>query len=108
MAAQDNPYAPPTAEVADITGSDPQAETIRREHIKHEASIKSVGIIYYLGGTLMGGLAILFMFGFADTSLGISGLGGWPYRGTHDTVRQSLQTSCVTRRRAPARVSSRR
>lgn len=73
VTVQDNPYAPPTAEVADITGADPEAEAIRREHIKHEASIRSVGILYYLGGVLMGLAAILF--GFASTSIGM-GLAG--------------------------------
>lgn len=71
MTVQDNPYAPPTAEVADITGGDPEAEAIRREHIKHEASIRSVGILYYLGGVLMALAAILFVFGFASTSIAI-------------------------------------
>jgi hypothetical protein len=70
VAAQDNPYAPPTAEVADITGADPEAEIIRREHIKHEASIKSVGILYYLGGAFMGIAAVLFLFGLSNNSLG--------------------------------------
>lgn len=71
MTVQDNPYAPPTAEVADITSADPEAEAIRREHIKHEASIRSVGILYYLGGVLMGLAAILFFFGFETTSIGM-------------------------------------
>jgi len=47
-----NPYAAPTARVDDIA-ADPAAEAIRREHINHEASIKAVGILYYLGGTLI-------------------------------------------------------
>lgn len=71
MTVQDNPYAPPTAEVADITGADPEAEAIRREHIKHEASIRSVGILYYVGGVLMAMLSILFVFGFATTEVGL-------------------------------------
>ncbi len=56
-----NPYAPPTARVADVSSVDSQAEAIRREHIKHEASVRSVGILYYIGGALsvLGGLIVL-------------------------------------------------
>ena len=53
-----NPYAVPTARVDDVT-EDSEAAAIRRAHINHEASIRSVGILYYLGGALVtvGGLA---------------------------------------------------
>jgi hypothetical protein len=57
-----NPYAPsnfgPDAASFESQGD---AESIRRAHISHEASIKSVGILYYLGGfiTLMAALAVL-------------------------------------------------
>lgn len=74
MAAQDNPFAPPTAEVADITGADPEAEAIRREHIKHEASIKSVGILYYLSGAFLGIAALAFVFVVDELPMGF-GLG---------------------------------
>ena len=53
MSSQVNPYAPPQAEVADIASVDSEAEAIRREHIKHESSIKSVGVLYYLGGGVL-------------------------------------------------------
>ena len=36
--------------------TDTSVERIRNEHIKHEASVKSVGVLYFLGG----GLLILF------------------------------------------------
>lgn len=55
-----NPYAPPTARVSDVGDSPSEAEVIRREHIKHEASIRSIGTLYYLGG----GIAILAGVGF--------------------------------------------
>lgn len=45
-----NPYAAPAAPVED---KDSEAEAIRRAHINHEASIKAVGVLYYLGGTLI-------------------------------------------------------
>lgn len=40
-----NPYAPPKAQALQ---ANTQAETIRREYINTEASIKSVGLLYYL------------------------------------------------------------
>src|SRR5262245_25561005 len=47
-----NPYAAPTAPVEDVSAN-PEAEATRRAHISHEASIKAVGILYYLGGVLL-------------------------------------------------------
>ena len=47
-----NPYAAPAARVEDVAAN-PEAEAIRRAHISHEASIKAVGILYYLGGILV-------------------------------------------------------
>jgi hypothetical protein len=47
-----NPYAAPAARVEDVA-QDPAAEAIRREHLSHEASIKAVGFLYYLGGVLV-------------------------------------------------------
>jgi hypothetical protein len=48
-----NPFAPPKAHVADIETANSDAERIRREHIKRETSIRSVGILYYIGGVFM-------------------------------------------------------
>jgi hypothetical protein len=55
-----NPYAAPAARVDDVPAN-PEAEAIRRAHINHEASIKAVGFLYYLGGGVMvlAGLASL-------------------------------------------------
>jgi hypothetical protein len=55
-----NPYAAPTAHVDDV-GLNPEAEAIRRAHITHEASIRAVGLLYYLGGiaVTVGGLVML-------------------------------------------------
>jgi len=44
-----NPYAAPAARVEDV-GANSEAEAIRRAHISHEASIKAVDFLYYLGG----------------------------------------------------------
>jgi hypothetical protein len=64
MSAAANPYAPPRAHVDDFSGADSEAEEIRREHIKHETSIRSVGILYYLSGGLMSVLGIGMLGGF--------------------------------------------
>ena len=54
MSNATSPYAPPAARVADVSASaNPEAEAIRQAHISHEASIKSIGILYYLGGVAL-------------------------------------------------------
>ena len=53
-----NPYAAPQSQVLQATSED---ELTRRSHINTEATIKSVGILYYLGAlalTLVGGSAL--------------------------------------------------
>jgi len=65
MSEATNPYAAPAARVDDIPAS-PAAEATRREHLNHEASIKAVGILYYLGGTLITIGAIATVAGTPD------------------------------------------
>jgi hypothetical protein len=48
-----NPFAPPKAHVADIETANSDAERTRQEHIKRETSIRSVGLLYYIGGFFM-------------------------------------------------------
>ncbi len=49
-----NPYAPPQSPtLAPPLPALPDAEAVRREHIHTEATIKSVGTLYYLGAFLM-------------------------------------------------------
>lgn len=57
-----SPYAPPRAVVVDAPATGSEAELTRREHIRHEVQLKSVGALYYLGGALMlfGAISILF------------------------------------------------
>jgi hypothetical protein len=71
-----NPYAVPTARVDDVA-QDSEAEAIRRAHINHEASIKSVGILYYLGGVLVvvGGLTAV-VGGLSGASGNVAGIIG--------------------------------
>jgi hypothetical protein len=52
MSVTPNPYAPPSAHVEDIRSAGAMEEEVRREHIKHEASIRSVGVLYLVGGAL--------------------------------------------------------
>lgn len=48
-----------------------QAEAIRNEHLKHEASVQSVGILYYLGGIFLTLMGVAGMFGaFASGTSG--------------------------------------
>jgi hypothetical protein len=69
-----NPYQAPATRVDDVSDSaNPQAESIRREHINHEASIKAVGTLYYLSmlGLAVVGLTMLFSTGaFAAVRMG--------------------------------------
>ena len=58
-----NPYAPPKAHVDDVSGASSEAEGIRREHIKHEASVRSIGTLYYIGGFVFLLAAAAFFFG---------------------------------------------
>lgn len=45
-----NPYAAPQSQVLQATSQD---ELIRQEHINTEASIKSIGLLYYLGALVL-------------------------------------------------------
>jgi formate/nitrite transporter FocA (FNT family) len=58
-----NPYAPPKARVEDIVPETGEAGAIRREHIKREAAIRSIGTLYYLGGGVLCLAAIGMIFG---------------------------------------------
>ncbi|MEM8734340.1 MAG: hypothetical protein AAGG44_08970 [Planctomycetota bacterium] len=65
-----NPYAPSNDYAAPSSHQfgDSNAEAIRRRYIRHEASIRSIGILYYLG-TLYFGLV-----GLSGVVLAFSGL----------------------------------
>ncbi len=73
MPAAANPYAPPRANVDDVARANSEAEEIREEHIKHEASIRSIGILYYLSGGMLGIAAIVVVAGLSMTGLAKSG-----------------------------------
>ena len=58
-----NPFAAPASasSVLGVAGDGSEFESIRRKHLNHEASIKSFGFLYYIGGALVliGGLSVL-------------------------------------------------
>jgi hypothetical protein len=52
--ADENPYAPPQAPIggagpAEVPSDMAEAEAIRRTYLSHEASVKSIGSLHYLG-----------------------------------------------------------
>lgn len=63
-----NPYAAPAAPVDDVAAN-AEAEALRRAHISHEASIKAVGFLYYLGGVGVTLVAAASLLGAKDTSV---------------------------------------
>jgi hypothetical protein len=65
-----NPYAAPTAPVEDVAAN-PESDAIRRAHIGHEASVKAVGFLYYLGGGAVTVGALVFMRSDIATSIGL-------------------------------------
>ncbi len=56
-----NPYAPPKAHVDDVIATDSDADAVRREHIRRETSIRSIGALYYLGGGFLGLFGVLML-----------------------------------------------
>lgn len=70
---EENPYQVPV--VADVVAPlATDAVAVREAHIKHEASVKSLGILYYLGGI---GLLFATAMAFAPLAEGDAGaLGG--------------------------------
>ncbi len=83
MPAAVNPYAPPKARVEDVIQGSSEAESIRREHIKHEASIRSIGILNYLGGGALCfaaiGLILMGLTGKANTTVPFATALGFAY-----------------------------
>ena len=60
MSTEMNPYAAPTSFVDDVRRAS-EGEAIRREHLKHEASVRSIGTLYYLGSVLLALFGVLFV-----------------------------------------------
>jgi hypothetical protein len=60
MSTEMNPDAPPTAFVDDVRRAS-ELEATRREHLKHEASVRSVGTMYYAGSVLWSLFGVYFL-----------------------------------------------
>lgn len=63
----DNPYAAPESVITPIPVHNTESEQIRQAHLSHEASVKSIGSLYYLGAILLslgflGYMGTLFSF----------------------------------------------
>lgn len=54
----ENPYAAPTTPSFSLESQAPTSDYTRRTYLKHEASVKSIGTIFFLGGLIMGGAMI--------------------------------------------------
>lgn len=81
MDPEENFYAAPEAEVLDAPREVGNAEAIRREHVLHESSIRSVGALFMLGGiiTLLYGVfaaVVSFQTRNGAEQLVMLGLGG--------------------------------
>ncbi len=66
MASSENPYASPFADTSvDPTGvlAPAEVEEVRRRYLSREASIRSVGSLYYMSGTLMGFIVLAIVAG---------------------------------------------
>lgn len=49
-----SPYAPPLTEVSDPQPANlSEVEELRRDHLRHEIQLKSVGALYYFSGTML-------------------------------------------------------
>ncbi len=67
----DNPYKAPNANLLD-SSAESESVSIREAHIKHEASVKSIGVLYYFGGAsmLLAAAGMLLVSSETDSALG--------------------------------------
>ncbi len=63
-----NPYAAPEVTDADrvLSGLEHDYELIRRKHLKHEVSVQSIGVLYYLSGVIVGFAAAISAVGLSS------------------------------------------
>jgi len=71
MADVVNPYSVPKSAVADV-GPEAEAEAVRQAHISTEASLRSVGLLYYLA---FASCALGAIIGFATPGAATDGVG---------------------------------
>lgn len=70
-----NPYAA-TVDVSDAFGFGDDAEQLRRMYLKHEASIKSLGLLYMLPGVLLSMMGVVALVTLPFMLLGGNGNAG--------------------------------
>lgn len=63
-----NPYQTPASNVSDVATDAENAEAIRKEYINHEASVRSVGILYYLGAISLLFVGIFQLFAPSESA----------------------------------------
>ena len=62
-----SPYTPPQAALVDAPpGSHDDAVAIREAHLRHEVQLKSVGLLYYLGGIGMAAAIVAGVLGVIE------------------------------------------
>jgi len=65
----DNPYAAPSADLSHVATRVESADVeVRQAHLKHEAQLRSVGLLYFLGAFIMLVMAVPFLFAFPEAS----------------------------------------
>lgn len=67
----ENPYAAPESVITPVPVYNTESEQSRQAHLSHEASVKSIGSLYYLGAILLS----LGFFGYIGTIFSSSGKG---------------------------------
>lgn len=61
----DNPYAVNPTSFPQPAGASSDVEAIRKKYLSHEASVKSIGLLYWLGGIFGALLAPIYLVGGA-------------------------------------------
>jgi hypothetical protein len=81
----ENLYEAPKAPVADVPQASFEAESLRKIHVSHEASIKSVGLLY-----LFGGLMLLFVGVVTTVALFAGSMESGPWVGLYGFLLLAL------------------
>ncbi len=58
-----NPYSAPMAPTGAVSSAPPGAERLRAAYLKHEASVRSFGLLYYLGAIVFAAIGVLYVVG---------------------------------------------
>ncbi len=67
-----SPYTPPRAALVDAPAAGPDAAVaVREAHLRHEVQLKSVGLLYYLGGLGLAAAALALVLAAIDRKEGL-------------------------------------